>query len=101
MCETGRGKPLFRGQKVTPANLFFLVGYVALPCGVVAEAHQRSLGLHRARVNVARRDSRHRAEARGHSALLEAVVAESHEHPICLQRACVPAARCEVRHGAG
>ena len=23
MCETGRGKPLFRGQKVTPANLIF------------------------------------------------------------------------------
>ena len=23
MCETWRGKPLFRGQKVTPANLIF------------------------------------------------------------------------------
>ena len=23
MCETLRGRPLFRGQKVTPANLFF------------------------------------------------------------------------------
>ena len=28
MCETWRGKPLFRGQKVTPANLIFLVYHI-------------------------------------------------------------------------